>query len=443
MKKLIAIISTLSLIGLTVIGCSTDSLSTSSQPQDDDYLTALRDLEAQPCPPAPMPPPSPLTTVSIGNASLVFWPYTGADFSGTPQDPINLIFFGKADPRDIRAALLSLDGDRSALGMPPVPPFNSTWEDAIGDVQTGYSASSKWTGGVVQLACGDYSPARFHLRLFKMGPWTIGNAHFEVMIPGTSDHQVLSWELAEQFVTADFIRSGLLDPNVPIVPTGQINDSPFRTIPAIIYNELPVEMRQLAGGPLGDVTEDVPIQTDGQTMILNLANKVPRVAETRVQDFTLNYDIVAPRPFCSAGPLDYVYIAGPVHLKQTTRLTASGKYDMTFKAEGQLSVTPIDIETGLPSGETLTAYVLETHGSTMTNLHSSASSLKYQRLMPVDAPGAGWLFARLRVDSQGYNGFQLVVECADDPDLMASGDYGSDTMITSAKTLMNPYALGY
>ncbi len=65
-------------------------------------------------------------TVDIGIDALEFWPYTTDIFPATPKDPINLIFFGEADPRDIRAALLSLDGDRTAYGMDPIPPFNST-----------------------------------------------------------------------------------------------------------------------------------------------------------------------------------------------------------------------------------------------------------------------------------------------------------------------------
>jgi hypothetical protein len=54
--------------------------------------------------------PSPLVTVNVGGSALEFWPFTGVDFSGTPQDPINLIFAGQTDPRALRAALLFLDG---------------------------------------------------------------------------------------------------------------------------------------------------------------------------------------------------------------------------------------------------------------------------------------------------------------------------------------------
>ena len=76
---------------------------------------------------------------------------------------------------------------------------------------------------------------------------TLGNAHFELLIPGTTDHQVLSWELAEQLVTVDMVRSGLL----AAAPgsTAPINAAPgFRQIPAEIYNLLPAELRAASAG---------------------------------------------------------------------------------------------------------------------------------------------------------------------------------------------------
>jgi hypothetical protein len=394
-----------------VIGCS--DLSQSPADTGDSTDTELEEFMARPFISRGAVPPSPLETVQFGGQSLEFWPYTGSDFSGQGHDPVNLIFFGDADPRDIRAALLSLDGDRSAFDMPPMPPFNSTWDDAIGDVQVSYGAEEGWTGGVVQLACGDYAPLRFHLRLFKMGQWTVGNAHFEMIIPGTTDHQVLSWEIAEQFVIADFMRSGLLDPDVPMIPTQQINPSPWRTIPAVIYNEMPVELRGLIGGPLNDVEEDVPIATDGHAIILNLVDRAPRVVESRVQDFVVQFDQVIPKPFCASGPDDYVYVYGPVHLVQTTTLGDNGVYRSNFRAEGELTVTPINPLTGEPVGETLTAEVFEHHDACYFDAYQRASGLVWQHLMPDSVDGSGRLFTRLVVNSRGVCGYRADVRCGD------------------------------
>jgi hypothetical protein len=60
------------------------------------------------------------TAVTSLTPSLDFWPYTGTGPDmATEKDPINLIFLGNAHPLDIRAALMSLDGQRSL-------PFNCT-----------------------------------------------------------------------------------------------------------------------------------------------------------------------------------------------------------------------------------------------------------------------------------------------------------------------------
>jgi len=429
--KLLTIV--LALLGLLVAGCekSVDpGTKTTVETPDDEMANLL----AAPLPDARGFVPSPLVIAQVGRDAVQFWPYTGTNFTGEPQDPINLIFFGQADPRDIRAALLSLSGDRTALGMPAEAPFNSTWDDAIGDMQTAYGAtigvsasltgsptgenvpdrfcvSRGWSGSAIQLACGPYEGMRFHLRLFKVGNWTLGNAHLDVLIPGTTDHQVVSWEVAEQFVIADFMRSGLLDPTAPMIPTDQINDSPFRTIPAIIYNGMPVELRALIGGPLGNVTEDVPIGTDGHAMILNLANKVPRVAEVRTQDFVINFNQAIPKPFCSSGPADYLYVTGPVHLVQTARLSRSGNYEVSFSASGELSATPIDPTTGQPIGEVLKASVRERHDGMLANHSFSVSSSKYQRLGKPRQAGGGRNFTCLMVNSSGVNGYINSVWC--------------------------------
>src|SRR6187402_3050629 len=133
-------------------------------------------------------PPTGLVPIDVGGGgTATIWPYTGESLNGVPSDPINLVFLGKADPVRIRAALLALDGDRTAFGLP--------------DVQTAYTDGPGWSGSIIQLQLGSYGPVRTHLRLFRTGiadgsggAVTLGAAHFEVLIPGTTSHQVLSWE---------------------------------------------------------------------------------------------------------------------------------------------------------------------------------------------------------------------------------------------------------
>jgi hypothetical protein len=179
----------------------------------------------------------------------------------------------------------------------------------------------------------------------------------------------------------------------------------------VIYNELPVELRALIGGPLGDVTDDVPIETDGHAVILNLTGRENRKPGTTHHDYTINYGQVIPKPFCSSGPSDYVWVAGPVHLKQTVRQTPSGTITMDFHARGELSVTPVNPLTGDPIGETMTAFVRQQHASVMNDTYFAGSGVLYQRLgRPTDEAG-GLLFTRLRVTSDGQNGYEAIVRC--------------------------------
>jgi hypothetical protein len=401
-----AIMATLFLIFVLFTGCS-ESTAPASENQPGDQVFSK--LESVACPAPDDVPPAGLVTVSLGDQSLEFWPYTGENFTGTAQDPINLIFYGKADPREIMAALMSLDGNRTDFGFPDEPPFNQTWQDAVGFVQTTYGTGYGWVAGAVQLACGDYGPIRFHIRLFRMGIWTVGNAHFEVLIEGTSDHQVLSWELAEQLVIADFMRSGLLDGAMPVIPVGQINQGPFRGIPWYIYNELPQALKDIVGGP-ETVSDSAMIPSDGQAVILNLANSVPVQADSRSSEFDINYSITMPKPFCASGEYDLVNVQGPVHLVQKVWLTDSHIYHMTFHAQGQLFVTPINGQTGEPSGETYIANVREKYLAFLSDKDARAESMLFQIMIPEDED-VSWIYKKLIVKSVGRDGFLAMQHC--------------------------------
>lgn len=304
---------------------------------------------------------------------------------------------------------LAIENTRSPTVAAPPTITPRIASDAM--LRSGYGENTGWTGGVVQLACGDYSSARFHIRLFRLGDWTVANAHFEVLIPGTADHQVPNWELAEQFVTADFLRSVLLDVANPIIPTDQINQSPFRTIPAIIYNGLPEELKQLIGGPAGSVETDVPIGTDGHAMILNLANSSPVVPGTFEQDFTLTYDQVIPKPFCQNGFDNYVYVQGPVHLYQVVNIHTNGVYDFSFRASGELSVLPINPMAQEPTGVPLTAYVLERHAGQQATRLGWLSSVKLQALLPDSTLGSGKQFTGFMVGLNGRHWYRQDTQC--------------------------------
>jgi len=294
--------------------------------------------------------PSGLVTVSSASGPLTLWPFTGTDLAGHASDPVNLLFTGDADPVRLRDALLSLDGDRTAFGFPPAYPFDARWSDAIGDAQATYTESGGWSGSVIQLQLGVYQPVRVHLRLFRTrSNWTVGAVHFEVMIPGTADHQVVSWELAEKVVLADLLRSGLVDPAHPFDTSDPINPAPgFRTIPSVIYNQLPPELIGAIGGPAAPVNEDVPIASDGRATIVHLVGHAEPATGEKTQSFTLQYQQVIPKPICSDGPADWILVTGPVRFTGTHRSGADGSFSYESSLSGRLMAQPVDLSANPP-----------------------------------------------------------------------------------------------
>ena len=404
---------------LTMLGCETDLPDAPKRVGPRAGSTDYRgSILSPPLMQDEAEPPAGLLPITVDGRTLTAWPYTGESFNGVPSDPINLVFVGAAEPGQIRAALLALDGDRSAFGFPPVAPFNARWKDAEGGVQTAYSTEGGWSGSVIQLALGDFGPVRTHLRLFRTGApfggdgvWTLGGAHFEVLIPGTTEHQVLSWELAQQIVTVDLMRSGLLVASGP-GQTGTINQAPsFREIPDFVYNQLPPELIAGIGGPPQPVSGAVPIASDGVATVLHLASAPPVTAESKTETFTVEFGQVIPKPLCSDGPLDWVHVTGPVTFQKTVSVDEQGRYRYTSRATGRLTVTPVDITTSppTPGGTPFEASVSESQEGLLAAKSSSVSS-RSRRLAPQPG-GAEVLHADLRVASPGGNQYRLMSQC--------------------------------
>jgi hypothetical protein len=374
------------LAGLTLGGCQDASLPTGSPVVD----VAPRATGA--------PAPIPLVTVGAGGSPVTFWGYTSTNFEGDRSDPINLIFAGEANPLSIREALLRLDGIRTSFGMPGSFPFDCTWSDAIGEEQTAYSEAG-WEGSVIQLQCGRYeNPVRFHVRLFRAGGHTIANAHVDLLIPGTTSHQVLSWELAEQLVTVDMMRTGLL--GAAPAPTGVIHDAPFRSVPAVIYNGMPASLKQLVVDPSGGVAapasvgSPVPILTDGRATILTLRAALEPTPGTTRQDFTINFQQVIPKPYCTDGS-DYVYVQGPIVLSQEVQVSASGQFQRRWTASGAPTVTPINPINGQPLAAPQSATIAD---ASRAQYAGSASSLSFSSARELNQADGG--VQSLQVDLQ-------------------------------------------
>jgi hypothetical protein len=386
---------TLSLL-LSVVACDGDGPFTTPSPDAPAMMSARV-------------PPADLTTIAAGGGSLSLWPYTGADFSATAQDPINLVFAGRADPRAVRSALFALSGDRSAAGLPNAAPFNCTWSDAIGDLQTAWNAASGWVGSAVQLACGSFGPIRVHVRLFQAGAASVGNAHFEVLIPGTTDHQVLSWELAEQLVTIDMARSGLLA--AAPVSSGVINGAPeFRQIPAQIYNVLPADLKAVIGGPAGSVSAPVGIASNGAATVFQLGGAAAPAAGTE-QRFTVAFDQVIPRPFCASGPGEYLRVRGPVDLSKVVHVDGAGGLHSEFVASGRLQLTPIDAATGTATGPAYEAEVKDHQVTRFDDRGGQVNGIAMQMELPQNVAGRGRKTVRLTVGPGDVTQFDQDVVC--------------------------------
>jgi hypothetical protein len=346
--------------------------------------------------------PAPLVPVAYVGGALRIWPYVGTDFSGTPQDPVNLVFFGVGDPRNVRDALRSVDGARAG----PLAGFDCRWTDAFGSQETSYSEQSEWSGSVIQLECGSYDPFRIHLRLFPAGGGTVGNAHFDLLIPGTTDHQVLSWEFGEQFVTYDLARSGYL--SAPPGQSGPINAvGTFREIPPVIYDGLPPQLRALTGGPLsGAVTAPVGIPTDGSATLLALAD-APQAGGTE-QDIVIHFAQTIPKPFCNGGG-DFVRVDGPVRLRQRVDVSRSGVLTSQRFADGDLVVRSVDPTTG-QLGAPVEAHVREHYGATLGDHVASVRSMRSQQLLVANGPPQRFL-EQLQVGPNGLTRYLRSERC--------------------------------
>ncbi len=353
--------------------------------------------------------PTPLgPTITVGGTDLTIYPYTADSLPATPVDPINLVFVGPyADPRAIRAELLGLGGDRSAFGLPGPNPylpgvFECHWADGIGGGnQISYVDGMGWMGSVIQLTCGPYNVFRFHIRLFPFGNVTLAGAHFEMNIPGTADHEPLSWELARAVVATDLVASGRAVP-LGNVTTGS-QPGTFRSVRPEIYN---------AVGPMGDMLRGMLAQlgnsgpnilNSGQATVLQL-NEPPAVTPgSNTVTLPLTYNVTMPQPFCKDG--EFLEVKGPVELSQTTTVTASGDYSAIFEARALVDVKPLVF-----GGETFQARIHQVEASSFSDQVAQVTTRLSQRMIP-PAAGRGFQVKWLRVGPADAANYQNQVHC--------------------------------
>jgi hypothetical protein len=357
--------------------------------------------------------------VAVGTETLDVWPYTTSDFE-TQSDPVNLVF-PNADPRAIRQELMKLDGSRPPFAFLPQGAGACTWMDAMGYEQAAWGEPDGWVGGSVQLACVASrahplgSPFRFHVRLFRVGAHTFGAAHFEILVSGTPEHEVLSWDLARDLVAYDVGSTGTVVG--PVTATSLIPEGTFRAVRRPVFDAL---LSFGFGGLLVDLfpahppmppwpawPADVPIPTSGEAAVL--ATDIgfePRQAKHEAST-DVSFNIVVPKPFCSSGsddPTDdFVWLQGPLHFAQSVHTNPSGKYERRYAIGGTLRVTPMRIVTPptpttppgyAPTGEpAVEASISETHRAMLTEHYDQVTERVSQVLLGDPQQSLEWTFA--------------------------------------------------
>jgi hypothetical protein len=220
--------------------------------------------------------------------------------------------------------------------------------------------------------------------LFRQGPHTLGAAHFEFLIPDTTEHEVLGWELPRDIVTVDMVRTGaLVAPPAPamLVDVG----GHYRDIRPPVFNALVgvADLHPLLTVlelPLTPQAAPVPIPFDGVAMVFRAAIAPDPVQAHLFDALTINFNQVIEKPFCN-GPTDYVLVQGPVRLVLNVHTNPSGFFSRTYDVGANLRVTPFNPVTRMPTGPTVPAVVTEWHRAQLTNRYGELREIQNRQLL--------------------------------------------------------------
>lgn len=338
------------------------------------------------------PPPTGVVTIDAGAERLTLWPFTTDNYlpgEDGKTDPVNLVFLS-TDPRAIRQELMTLDGNRPSWSFLPSGANGCVWMDGMGYEQAAYLEPEGWVGGEVQLVCATpVSPLgreyRFHVRLFRSGPHTIGGAHFEINTPGTAEHSVLSWEMARAFVTDEIARldAGAFQGETSVF---EPESGSFRTVDGLV-NGYVWQTQGAAGNfpflfALGlpapqPPYNPVPIPATGLAGVFAPTfTYVPVSSDVTLTDSRSYFVQSTPKPFCGGEPIQIT--GGPLTLTLRVQTNPSGKYQRTFAVEGLLQVKT------LSTGITQEAVISEFHRGMLTDHYGQVSEEVSQVLLPAE-----------------------------------------------------------
>jgi hypothetical protein len=340
------------------------------------------------------PPPTDVVSVDAGTEQLNLWPFLTENYlpgAVGKSDPVNLIFLN-TDPRAIRQRLMALGGTRSGWDFLPSGANGCVWIDGMGYEQAAYLEPEGWVGGAVQLVCTTpKSPLgaeyRFHVRLFRSGPHTIGGGHFEINTPGTAEHTVLSWEMARQFVTSEMAR---VDPasvkgQVPVWTPATMS---FRTVNGLVYAyvlskypPLPTIPNNVAFylalgiGPTASPYPDKPLPATGLAAVFDGGFEyVPQKQDITITDSRMYQVASTKKPLCDGE--DIQITGGPLTFALRVQTNPSGKYQRTYTVSGRLKIKT------LSTGEVQDAIISQSHRGMLTDHYGEVAAEDSQILLP-------------------------------------------------------------
>jgi hypothetical protein len=101
------------------------------------------------------------------------------------------------------------------------------------------------------------------------------------------------------------------------------------------------------------------------------------VPERTQIEYSVTYNVDAPKPFCPAGPGDFVNLAGDLTFVLTTRTDWAGRYFRSYKVDGELVVTSLVYDPGTSAP----AVVKERHAAVLADHYGQVYELALQRLL--------------------------------------------------------------
>ena len=298
---------------------------------------------------------------------------------------------------------MTLVGRRPTWSFLPSGANGCVWMDGMGYDQAAYVEPEGWVGDELQLVCATPdSPLgkedRFHVRLFRSGPHTIGGAHFEINVPGTAEHEVLSWEMARDFVTDEIARldmaafqgeAEVFEPKDGTFRTvrGQVNYYVFATNNAF-WARLGLLDPPAPGLPAA------PIPATGLAAVF-----APSFTFVPVKsDFTLTdyrtYGVVTTKPFCGGAPVQIT--GGPLTLRLRVQTNPSGKYQRTFTVAGYLKIKT------LSTGVVQDAVISQISRGMLTDNHGQVSEEVSQILLATDSAAGQSLYVVFGAGKNDY-----------------------------------------